>query len=74
METKEGSNPRKVLVEWFVNDLEKRTLWTEEQKGLLNEMKELVEQEKYSEALELYLTKFDKSVSPEPVEEPTEEE
>ena len=58
LEIKEGSNPMKVLVEWFVNDLEKRTLWTEEQKELLNEMKELVEQGKYSEALELYLTKF----------------
>ena len=38
----------------MISDLENRTL-TEEQAEILSQMKELVEEEKYSEALELYL-------------------
>jgi len=39
----------------MISDLENRTL-TEKQEEILSQMRELVEKEKYSEALELYLT------------------
>jgi hypothetical protein len=60
------------LFNLLISDLEKRTL-TEEQEELLNEMKELAEQGKYSEALIILNTKFNKPVSPESTEEPVEE-
>jgi len=63
----------KLEVELLISDLEKRTLWTEEQKEILNQMKELAEEGKYSEALVMFNAEFNKPVSPEPVEEPIEE-
>ncbi|MDI6603517.1 MAG: DUF5667 domain-containing protein, partial [Patescibacteria group bacterium] len=53
---KEEENPTKIYVEYLIEELEKRTL-TEEDEEILNQMKELVEEGKYAEALELYLTK-----------------
>jgi len=52
--TEELDNTYKDLAENLIKDLETRTL-TEEKEEILNQMKELAEQEKYSEALELYL-------------------
>lgn len=54
LEFKEESNPTKVLVEWLIEDLESRTL-TEEKENILSEMKELAENGKHSETLEMYL-------------------
>jgi hypothetical protein len=55
LEFKEESNPTKVLVEWLIEDLESQTL-TEEKENILSEkMKELAENGKHSEALEIYL-------------------
>lgn len=59
-------------VKLLISDLEKRTL-TEEQEEILNQMKEMAAEGKYSEALIIFNTKFNKSVSPEPMEEPIEE-
>jgi len=63
----------KLEVELLISDLEKRTLWTEEQKEILNQMKELVGEGKYSEALVMFNAEFNKPASPEPIEEPIEE-
>ena len=54
IETEELDNTYKNLAEYFIEDLSTRTL-TEGQAEILNQMKELVEQGKYSAALELYL-------------------
>jgi len=54
IETEELDNTYKNLAKYFIEDLSTRTL-TEEQAEILNQMKELVEQGKYSTALELYL-------------------
>jgi len=43
----------KIQAEMLIKDLENRTL-TEEKEEILNQMKKLFEEEKYSEALELY--------------------
>jgi F0F1-type ATP synthase gamma subunit len=63
----------KLEVELLISDLEERTLWTEEQKEILNQMKELVEEGKYSEALVMFNAEFNKPASPEPMEEPIDE-
>ena len=62
----------KLEVNLLISDLEKRTL-TEEQEEILNQMKELAEEGKYSEALAMFNAEFNKPVSPEPMEEPIEE-
>jgi len=59
-------------IKLLISDLEKITM-TEEQEGILNQMKELVEEGKYSEALIIFNAEFNKPASPEPMEEPIEE-
>jgi len=54
IETGDLDDAYKSLAENLISDLSTRTL-TEEQAEILNQMKELVEQGKYSAALELYL-------------------
>jgi len=54
IDTEELDNTYKNLAEYFIKDLSTRTL-TEEQTEVLDQMKELVNQGKYSAALELYL-------------------
>ena len=54
LEIKEGSNPTKVLVEWLINDLEKRTL-TEEQSLLFETAKKNYEAGEFNESLEKLL-------------------
>jgi len=54
LEIKEGSNPMKVLVEWLINDLEKRTL-TEEQSLLFETAKKDYEAGEFNESLEKLL-------------------
>jgi len=58
----------KLYVEDLISVLETSTL-TEEQKEILSQIKELIEEEKYSEALILFHTEFDKSADAEPEEE-----
>ncbi len=55
LEIKEGSNPMKVLVEWLINDLEKRTL-TEEQSLLFETAKKDYEAGEFNKSLEKLLT------------------
>jgi hypothetical protein len=54
VEGDETNNFDKTVVEYLINDLENRSL-TEEKAEILEQMKELFQEEKYSEALELYL-------------------
>ncbi len=65
-ELEEVSN--KLEVKSLVLDLEKRTL-TKEQEEVLSKMKELVKEERYSEALIIFNTKFNQPAAPEPAEE-----
>ena len=58
----------KLYVEDLISVLETSTL-TEEQKEIFSQIKELTEEEKYSEALILFHTEFDKSADAEPEEE-----
>jgi len=55
IEGKEMENFDKAIVKYLISDLETRTL-TEEKEDILLQMKELFEEEKYSDALGLYLT------------------
>jgi hypothetical protein len=50
LETKEGSNPIKILAEWLLKDTEKRTL-TDEQSSILNEAKKDYESGDFNAAL-----------------------
>ena len=59
----------KLYLKDLISVLETNTL-TEEQKEILSQMKELAEEEKYSEALILFHTEFNKPPIQEPAEEP----
>lgn len=50
LEAKEGENPTKIITDWLIKDLEKRTL-TEDQADLLSEAKESFSIEDYNTAL-----------------------
>jgi len=54
VEGEETINFDKIVVKYLIGDLENRTL-TEDQEGILEQMKDLFQEEKYSQALESYL-------------------
>jgi len=70
-ELKQSSD--KLYTEDLISVLESSTL-TEEQEGVLSRMKELAQEEEYSQALILFQNEFNKPVNQEPVEEETLEE
>ncbi|MBM3250905.1 MAG: hypothetical protein FJZ07_01570 [Candidatus Nealsonbacteria bacterium] len=72
-EVVEGLKQNRVYVENLISDLKTRIL-TEEQEEVLNTAEGLIEQKKYSEALELLLKEFNKPADDVELEEGGEEE
>lgn len=66
-------NADKLFVEYLISDLKTRTL-TEKQTAILNQMEELVKEEKYSEAIILYHSEFNKPAEENKELEETENE